>query len=303
MSHSGISSSYIAWLYSAHVPLFFVLSGLFFENSLSRRSFVKRKINSLLLPFLIYYIISYIVFYVLLLIVGPDNTMVSKFSGLQDIFTQRLTYNGPLWFLLCLFEVELFFYLLYRVLKMVWIRVAICMCIFAVGVFLGNHGVCLPLRIDAVFVAIPFFYIGIALSRSDAFFKGYEWNVAVILCGLCLSIYWLFPCSIDINEGVYSGNKEPFLWLGCVGLTLSLIFFSMFIKSNRIVNWIGQNSLIIMCTHHLVLRVVNRVVCFTGGGPLRVFVITMLIEVPIILIINKKCPIMNGKYQLLPVSC
>lgn len=57
MIHVGVPE-YMPGLYATKVPIFFVLAGLFFLKSVNGGGYFRKKIYSLLVPFLTFYIIS-----------------------------------------------------------------------------------------------------------------------------------------------------------------------------------------------------------------------------------------------------
>ena len=86
------------------MPLYFVLSGLFFKPYSGFISFTKKKVNKLLLPFLITYLI----------ICVPSILIFTKDMSIQafweiDSLKPNLGINGAAWFLLCLFFQNIIF--------------------------------------------------------------------------------------------------------------------------------------------------------------------------------------------------
>lgn len=69
------------------MPLYFVLSGIFFKTYGGFSDFIRRKTNKILVSFLFFYILAYIVFYVAKWLV-PELTKTDA-SGIFDVFTQR----------------------------------------------------------------------------------------------------------------------------------------------------------------------------------------------------------------------
>lgn len=67
MIHVGVPE-YIPGLYAAKVPIFFLLSGLFFlkkVNFFLRGGYWNKLCTTIVIPFLAYYLISYAMFYVI----------------------------------------------------------------------------------------------------------------------------------------------------------------------------------------------------------------------------------------------
>lgn len=102
-----VPSANIPELRFIRIPLYFILSGLFFKDYGSFRNFLKKKVNNILIPFLFFYVVSYLIYYIIRLFV--PNLYIANASGILDVFTQRNLFNGPLWFLLCLFWTNAYF--------------------------------------------------------------------------------------------------------------------------------------------------------------------------------------------------
>ena len=113
--------------------LYFIISGLFFKTYDSFSSFLKKKINGLLIPFLFFYVVSYIAFYVLTIV--PEIPTANA-TGILDIFTQKSLFNGPIWFLLSLFWVLMLFYIIYRAIHNELYRALIVLSIGILGAIL-----------------------------------------------------------------------------------------------------------------------------------------------------------------------
>lgn len=58
-----VPSANIPELRFIRIPLYFILSGLFFKDYGSFRNFLKKKVNNILIPFLFFYVVSYLILY------------------------------------------------------------------------------------------------------------------------------------------------------------------------------------------------------------------------------------------------
>lgn len=97
------------------VPLYFFLSGLFFKPYANFREFGLRMIDTLVVP--------YLFFQALLGGILLAKIVVMQTRG--DYFADELIriatiINGPLWFLRCLFLINLGYYVLVRLVKNRW---------------------------------------------------------------------------------------------------------------------------------------------------------------------------------------
>lgn len=292
MNHIGVSE-YIPGLYAAKVPIFFVLSGLFYLKQINRNGYLINISKSLILPFLIYYFASYILFY-LTIWIKPDILGENHSFSIIDIFRQRNLFNGPLWFLLSLAEVELLFFIVWKSVKNEVQRFCLILLITILGFVLSEFEIFVPLWLDTTMVASLFFYFGILISRSG-FLTDNVKPTYLIFAGLfCYMIFLLFPVKIQMSTNQYS-NVYLTVISGMAVVAL-ILFTCKLIKKLPPINWIGTNSLVILCTHHLIYRPVGVLLMKLGtDNVLILFLVTIIIEVPVIYIINRWFPVLAGK--------
>ena len=101
--------------YVTFMMMFFILSGLLFNETKTIKELIVGRINKLLIPFLCYYLLGCVCYYVLQWVFpnyldyaqGIDSAVRAK--GIFDVFTQRQYFDGPIWFILCLFWCEIYF--------------------------------------------------------------------------------------------------------------------------------------------------------------------------------------------------
>jgi fucose 4-O-acetylase-like acetyltransferase len=147
----------IPGLYAAKVPLFFILSGFFLNPDSSE--FLVKKLRTLLVPFFLFYILSYAIYY-LLLFLYPNISALTHAKGILDIFTQKEYFNGPLWFLLCLFEADLLFWSISHLFKNLIIKILLILLMGFCGFILGRTGTDIPCNFDTALTAMPFLGLG-----------------------------------------------------------------------------------------------------------------------------------------------
>lgn len=102
------------------MPLYFFLSGLFFKPYEGFGGFLKRKTNKLLVPFFAFYFMTSLFLpNVLYHLFGYSvrNPDVLGIQSLWAFFMPEVFTNFPIWFLLCLFIVNIFFYCLYKTIN------------------------------------------------------------------------------------------------------------------------------------------------------------------------------------------
>lgn len=111
--HVGWSNMMV---YAFHIPLFFFMSGMVFNSDKypSVCFFIKRRTKTLQLPYLVFSFITWVL-WVGMWVVSNDATDY-WYPLLQTLIAQGsssfLRHNIPLWFVTCLFVVEVLFYLI-----------------------------------------------------------------------------------------------------------------------------------------------------------------------------------------------
>lgn len=127
--HIAVGKS-VTFVYAFHIPLFFILSGMVFTQNKypDFKSFVKRRIQTLIIPYIIY---SFITWAIWAMFSYVTHVKVESYwmPLLQTFIAQGsegyLVHNVPLWFVSCLFVVELVYYWISK-LPDVW-NVIVCL--------------------------------------------------------------------------------------------------------------------------------------------------------------------------------
>ena len=108
-----------AVIYTFHVPVFFLLSGIGFNERENLKQFFIKKIRTLLLPYYIWGAIA-VTIYLLAGHLITDKEILTLKECLIGLLwgnakTQYMQFNLHLWFLPALFAMELVFYLMVRI--------------------------------------------------------------------------------------------------------------------------------------------------------------------------------------------
>jgi len=290
-------------LTSFRMPLYFILSGLFFKQYEGFIGFLKRKTNKLLIPFL---------FFLLMTSVIPCGFIQHELS-LKYFFTDM---NGPLynytiWFLLCLFEINLLFYFIQWLAGIVGSKYTLlllalaCVSLGVCGLFLGLTGHTIPLYVGTTLTALPFFAFGWWLRRHTRFLSSpvnLRHDVPLMLiCGIIV-----FFCATPV---IFSFNFIPregvaFVHLCGIAGTMMVLILAKILKRIPLVTFWGRYSIMILCTHEVVILVLSKIMSrFLHGIPLLIAVltVTLLICHLLILFMRKYMPHVTAQKDLIPV--
>ena len=254
-SHCGFFINMLGFQ-NLRMPLYFVLSGIFFKTYSGLGDFVRRKTNKILVPFLFFYILAYIAFYVAMWLV-PELIRTDA-SGIFDVFTQRQYFNGPIWFLICLFWTNIYFYLIHQYVNSSVGKLICVLLVSCVGLVLGKNVIFLPCMMDVAMSALPFFYFGYLLKKTKLLipnrFDKYNLLFAICLWIIVICMERLF----DIGNLSFHYNRYHGIYLldmiTAICIVLSILYLCKVIKYLPIVSYCGRYSIILLCTHHMYYR-------------------------------------------------
>lgn len=290
-------------IYAFHMPLFFFLSGMVFrkERFASFKQFVTVRAKRLLLPYLIYSVVTWGIWALFRWSRGDEVS--SYWLPLIETFIARgsgayMVHNSALWFVPCLFVVELIFFGLNRFNK--WIGLTLCLLLATLnGVFIKTFGndylFLLPWNLDAALFALPFYGVGnfvvqymshaqildiVSRKRLCALFA-----VLVMGSGMCYLAFMYGECSMGSSSylcPIWCFFVRAFL--GCFALTLFCALLSSFKVTLKGLVWCGRNSFDVMCIHIPIKGVAVLIV----KNSLMAFVVTMAVMIPAIMFVKSK---------------
>lgn len=250
-------------IYSFHMPLFFLLSGILMNYNNSLRKTIIKKTDSYLKP---YYIACFVAG--LCVVLYKEKSLIN--------YLIRIVYgNGlvipwewvPLWFLPHIWVVSLFSYLCHRYIdleaKSSMFRIAFLVGVIVVGYigidFFLNARIPgtnillpgLPLSIDLTLLCSFYFLLGSFLKQSllNLKFNLFTFITAVLIfCLMHLASDSLIELNLRRYDSIFISTIEALLGIYII-ISLSTIIKNRFIISSFF-SYIGTASLFIMMFHH-----------------------------------------------------
>ena len=247
-----------------HLPVFFLLAGYFLKKKETEWTFVRKKAKRLLVPYILTCIIIDTVATVKALIEGNSAWKTFKewckaaLYGAGDNWTEPFTIKGigAIWFLLALFFalVTVHYLIDKKYYKGLIIGIAF------IGWFsFDKTKVWLPLSIQAGMLASLYVLIGYEARKE-------EFTIHNMHSGLLLSLFLIAVFSIQRFNGFwlvhnYLGNGLLDLF-GSLAASVIVIALSMYICrrgaiGKHFLQFLGKNSLTILCAHLIELNVLN----------------------------------------------
>ncbi|MFR1755846.1 MAG: acyltransferase family protein [Thomasclavelia spiroformis] len=263
----GLNTTLRNVVYSFHLPLFFILSGMVFNEKkyeINYMDFIVRKIKTLLIPYL-KYSIYILVFYFFVYMYLKELDFKFFFHKFLGIFTciRYTEYSGFLWFIISLFTIQIIIIILNKILKKnkTVLLVSLILSSALICVINGTK-INLPLYFDLSLANLFFFSFGNYLRENNFLDKI---NTLCIFCIFFLAVtfnlkYCTYEIDIYFNE---FGNVILFLIAAISG---SIFFIKLFILLERIkkINFlilVGQNTNIIYCLHQVIVLPIVKKIC------------------------------------------
>lgn len=264
------------------MPLFFLISGIFFKTYNGLGEFLQKKINNLLIPYTVFFCL---------------DLCVPYYQG------------GPIWFLFSLFLANLWGYaLLYatRGRPLTLITVSLILAIIGYHMHLEHYTDYKLLTqhiayTEASLVGQLFFVIGYLLRSATSFLTAAprlcDAMLAVLLLGVTIGVDYYYgwaDTSYVIND-----YQLPLLWtliLGLIG-TMAVLLLSRLLVRIPLVSFLGRYSIIVLITHSTILfclyTATERLLPDYANEwytPLVVFIVTIILEIPTILFCRRYLP-------------
>ncbi len=289
---------------SFKMPLYFILSGLFFKLYENFGGFLKRKTNKLLIPFLFFFLVTSVL---------PEAALVHKSAVAMALQDRYIPFNNAIWFLLCLFEVNLMFYLIHLLGKAISSRyqtaivLTVTVALGFVGLGLGAYRILLPFYLDTAMSALPFFAFGYWLFRHTGLMAApINWIRDGLLLVACVLIVWYIAIPFIWIENRFPVNIGPLqVYLCGIAGTMMVLIIAKIIKHLPLVSFWGRYSIIILCTHQVVITVAAFFLrrWFSGTHLLLVLLaVTLLACHLLILFMRKYMPHVTAQKEVIKVG-
>lgn len=268
------------------MPLFYFLSGMFFKDYGNPKEFYRKKINSLLVPFLFFYTTTSLVIpKIMQLLINYDIKNPITWKSLWAFIYPEMFTNSPIWFLLSLFIVNILFYYINKFVQMYDLKhkpsvtIAVCFLCGILGYCFYYLGINLPSYIDSSLTALPFFCLGYVINRYSSWLNynkkcdRYNWFILMIL--VVFTYFGAYDTASYIHN-TYNVDVFSLYIFGFSGLS-SLVLFCKLIHNIPLVSYWGRYSLIILVFHQPLIKIYLGILKSIGiGGGNLLFFVTLI---------------------------
>ena len=300
---------FTTWMYSFHVPLFFILSGFTFNKETTFSTFLAKKSKSLLLPYLCLGGVI-LIYYVLAAIISDRFSMAFLLDLLLQFLLQRRFLT--LWFITALFLLNVISYPLLKLIKNKTLLFFISLGIGIIAmVYYSLGGGYVFWNLDASFAAMPFFVIGhICKCNHENIKTFFDKKIKIFVALIIFLAVNILVLILNISIGykvldMYSSEYgcQPLTYLSAICGSFAIIMLSHLFTWKPII-YIGKNSLLYFAWHfNLILPIITKVlelcgITLIGYSHIVVNFIFKIILLVVILLICTVCNLIIEKTKL-----
>ncbi len=270
----GVPQTYTLLAFSFHVPLFFFVSGWVgaaFGRPRGDADTWAKLVRGLVVPYVFFFFVAY-AYWLATRHVGAKAARWGTLPwwdplvGLVQGTGERLYVQPALWFLPALFVTAIAFHYLGKRLSAAVITLLMAVVACAWCAWFPSQSVRLPWGLDVLPVSLFFFAAGAAFAghaRHAVMHPALRWwGVPLLLAVLWLPLAWING-KVDVNLLRFGQWPALFLLVALLGTAL-MWHVGGWIQRWPGVQWIGRNTLVILCTHFLVLFFLSGVRALAG---------------------------------------
>lgn len=244
------------WLiYRFHMPLFFCISGYLFNNKRNFKDFLKIKLKTLIIPYMIFFLISFFITYFLITPISIKDVLKAFIFNGKYLTTIN---NWAIWYLPLFFIQSIIFYFITKITNnKVFCIIILIFSLLTVPTYkfitLYTSNNFIPFSIQVLPAATFFMGIGQLFKR----FK--EKFLNINRTGLSLFSFALFIIGILLSLN----NSNQIISISTYNYVFSALFIIPFIiiitqnNNNKVITYLGKNSLIILGLHRIILKIME----------------------------------------------
>lgn len=256
-------------IYSFHLPLFIIASGMVFNVKK-----VNKNVTHLLKIYIIAACLNTLIYGLLNKISLHDMIYLMLnllLGGVSSIGTIKIA--NALWFLPCLTCIEILYWIIVKKFSKLREEVGVSILVVLIGLLVGKlrDKYIMFWSIDIACILLPFFVFGVSIGKD--IFRNAEnikkrWHkTTMAACGIIILYVTMVNTQyINIYRGNYGKSILLYYFGGIAGFLLVCIF-AIYVKNNasrRILIIVGRNSLVLLCTHQMLMYFIQLFLDYIG---------------------------------------
>ena len=294
------------YIYSFHMPLFFVVAGFFHPIIQNHKAIIKRA-KTILVPYFLWSFLLFIFWAVLGRSYGESaKHNLSVFKNFIGVFyaqgdREYMDWGIPMWFLPTIFLTFLLFYLLQNI-KGKTLRICFLVALILVGFTLPYvTNIKFIWSLDVALVSLSFYSFGFYIKPFIGLQLKSTFWVLTIIFGIIHFYLFTVNLKVDMYRSIY-GNEILFLLNGVSGTLFYISLFKIIPKFN-LLGFIGKFTIPILALQIRSLTFIKLILVLVFG--IRVFdfsesdkfflsLIQLSLIIPVLFLIKNYVPILNG---------
>lgn len=265
MGHIGFGKLFDHYIHAFHMPMFFFVSGYFFNKKKPFLLFIYSKVKALILPYLLYTFIIYFLW-------------KSFYNSPEESLPYILVYMNTsgfiasgLWFLTALFLANCVYWILnkitYNKLILNIMVGLVSICGNLIHMYYGKPCV---FAFDAAMVGVGMLHVGFLFKNKSTIINKLEkMSWYMIITGLVLNVVLIFINSkVNMREGNY--GIVPLFWVNAIGSSILLWALSFELEKHKndykvisgalsLLHNIGKRSLTFLSLNQVIIHFVLKI--------------------------------------------
>lgn len=311
-SNSASVDSYRYYIYSFHMPLFLIVSGMTFYFQMKKRNFdfiplLKNKLKGLVLPYFTLNLIAIPIWMFNYRVISYRDESLGEliFAMLWSNERLKSSATNATWFILTLFLALIVFYLILRWAdgdEHIIVIASALMGLFGYSISFHQSKLPLPWHLDTVPIAVMMLMMGYVfvahVDKVENFFSGTARRVVCIIIllfiGFCCA---RFNTKISLASNFYGSFL---LFLGSVAaFSLVCVIISMMLPKLKIMKFIGRNTIVYLAFHAPCFRFManysDATAAFKANHPIILGTIVFFAMIPVCWVIERWLPFLIGR--------
>ncbi len=269
-----IASPFGTFIYSWHMPLFFMIAGFFIKFDLSLKEFIIKDFKRLMIPYFLFAIVGLLLETIKRIALHRESLdYIHEIKAVfiwMDMSSLINTYAFVLWFLPALFFARVFLVVINKFIQNIFFQFFIVSILFSCS-FLVQ----LPLGIDNSLNAILFLFLG------NVFFRFYQENkILYFLLILLVGLYIIYGLpSLDMATKTYQNVFLNIVFASSVVYFFILMFKKLSYTSKFLTIW-GGNTMLLFIIHPYTNNIAHIIVekLHFGDWYLKFFISLILLQ-------------------------
>lgn len=295
------------FIYTFHMPLFFMVSGFFFPKELDF-SVLRKRFKTLLVPYFFWAFLLFLFWLIIGRQMGrsgsEDLSITQNFLGIfySQGGKEFMDWGIPMWFLPCLFVTYLFYFFLNKYLPKKMMILSVLLMTALGFLYTRLFSINLPWSFNIACVAVFFLMVGnLSFPYLSKWKNKWSWFAIPILMSLQWFLYDL-NSKVDMYRSEFGHSEIVFLVNGLVGSFIVILIFKL-IPYFKPLSIVGKYTLLILALQLVAMSFIKLCLwkglgitdfSFSEWEKLLYSIVQIILIYPVFLVVNYYYPLLNG---------